>query len=215
MKNLPIGKRFAASFGLVLAVTAVLIVLGLSQLQAIDTGIPALSMHALDMAVESGGSYLPDQTSLYQPSRDFLFGFSLLLLLVGLAVAGWLAHGILVPLRRAVDMAVLLAAEKAQSRINGCEETKRLLQALREMNDSLSLIVGEDPELSAQAQLDLWCRGGEAACTLEDTATSLERLVLLVRQNAAKARQANHLAAAVLIEAVHVFQLKPAARLRG
>ncbi|MBA5689991.1 methyl-accepting chemotaxis protein [Rugamonas apoptosis] len=84
------------------------------------------------------------------------------------------------------------------------DETGQLLQALKEMNDSLVLIVGQvrtgtDTIATASGQiasgnLDLSSRTEQQASSLEETASSMEELTSTVKQNAANAQQANDLA---------------------
>ena len=84
------------------------------------------------------------------------------------------------------------------------DETGQLLQALKDMNDSLHKTVsqvrqGTDAIATASAQIasgnmDLSSRTEQQASSLEETASSMEELTSTVRQNADNARQANQLA---------------------
>ncbi|MEC4722450.1 methyl-accepting chemotaxis protein [Noviherbaspirillum sp. CPCC 100848] len=126
--------------------------------------------------------------------------------LAGIALAILLSRSITGPLNHAVDIARTVAAGDLTSRIEvkTKDETGRLLQALREMNDSLLRIVaqvrsGTDTIAGASTQiaagnLDLSSRTEEQASTLEETASSMEELTSTVRQNADNARQADKLA---------------------
>jgi methyl-accepting chemotaxis protein len=86
------------------------------------------------------------------------------------------------------------------------DETGQLLQALKDMNDSLANIVsnvrqGTDMIATASSEiasgnLDLSSRTEEQASSLEETASSMEELTSTVKQNAENARQANQMAAA-------------------
>ena len=83
------------------------------------------------------------------------------------------------------------------------DETGQLLQALKDMNNSLVTIVGQvrtgtDTIATASSQiaagnLDLSSRTEEQASSLEVTASSMEELTSTVKQNAENARQANQL----------------------
>jgi methyl-accepting chemotaxis protein len=85
------------------------------------------------------------------------------------------------------------------------DETGQMVQALKEMNDSLSNIVNEvrqstDSITTAAQQIaagnsDLSQRTEEQASTLEETASSMEELTATVKQNAENANHANQLAA--------------------
>lgn len=85
------------------------------------------------------------------------------------------------------------------------DEAGQMVQALKEMNDSLSNIVSEvrlnaDNITTAAQQIsagnsDLSQRTEEQASTLEETASSMEELTATVKQNAENAKHANQLAA--------------------
>jgi len=86
------------------------------------------------------------------------------------------------------------------------DETGKLMQALKRMNDSLVDIVGRvrtgtDTIVSASSQiasgnLDLSSRTEQQASSLEETASAMDELNSTVRQNEDNARQANQLALA-------------------
>ncbi|MBQ5948748.1 methyl-accepting chemotaxis protein [Massilia sp. ST3] len=132
-------------------------------------------------------------------------------LLFGLAMAavvGWmLVRAIVRPLEKAVAIAGAVAAGDLTQHIeaDSQDETGRLLQALKEMNDSLVQIVsrvrkGTDTIATASGEiasgnLDLSARTEQQAGSLEETASSMEELTSTVKQNADNARQANALAA--------------------
>ncbi|MGV7208469.1 methyl-accepting chemotaxis protein [Oxalobacteraceae bacterium A2-2] len=141
-----------------------------------------------------------------QRSRTFMIVLGVVVLAVGVASAWWLTHGITAPLSHAVDIAVAVANKDLRSTIvvDSKDETGRLLQALRTMNDGLIGIVGQvrngtDSIASASTQiaagnLDLSSRTEQQASSLEETASSMEELTSTVKQNADNARQANQLA---------------------
>lgn len=130
--------------------------------------------------------------------------------LLGLALAAligmWLIRAISRPLDAAVKIADGIAAGDLTQRIEvrSGDETGRLMQALKGMNDSLGRIVGEvrvgtDTIATASSQiaagnLDLSSRTEEQASALEETASSMEELTSTVKQNGENARQANQLA---------------------
>jgi methyl-accepting chemotaxis protein len=84
------------------------------------------------------------------------------------------------------------------------DETGQLMQAMKEMNDSLARIVGQvragtQTIAAASGQIatgnaDLSARTESQASSLEETASSMEELTSTVKQNADNARQANTLA---------------------
>ena len=127
--------------------------------------------------------------------------------LVMAAVVGWvLVRAIVRPLEQAVAIAGAVAKGDLTQTIDvtSNDETGRLLQALKDMNDSLVRIVsqvrtGTDNIATASSEiaagnLDLSSRTEQQAGSLEETASSMEELTSTVKQNADNARQANALA---------------------
>jgi methyl-accepting chemotaxis protein len=110
------------------------------------------------------------------------------------------------PLNLAVDIAKRVAAGDLTSRITVTkkDETGQLLTALKEMNDSLTGLVGQvrqgtDTIATASSEIaagnmDLSSRTEQQASSLEETASSMEELTSTAKQNADNARQANKLA---------------------
>jgi len=110
------------------------------------------------------------------------------------------------PMREAVQIARTVAAGDLSSRIHVTrnDETGELLQALKEMNESLGKVVfhvrsGSDTIATASAQiaggnLDLSARTEQQASSLEQTAAAMEEITSTVSRNADSARQANLLA---------------------
>jgi methyl-accepting chemotaxis protein-1 (serine sensor receptor) len=109
------------------------------------------------------------------------------------------------PLNAAVKLARGVAAGDLTQHIevSSTNEVGQLLQALKDMNDSLVGVVGQvrtgvDTVAHASSQiaagnLDLSSRTEEQASSLEETASSMEELTSTVKQNAENARQANQL----------------------
>jgi len=132
--------------------------------------------------------------------------------MIGVALATvlavWLTRNITRPLGEAVDLAKRVAKGDLTARVHtdATDETGELINALKDMNESLSRIVAEvrngtDQIAAASHQiatgnLDLSSRTEEQASSLEETASSMEELTSTVQQNAENARQANQLAAA-------------------
>ncbi|HXA46144.1 MAG TPA: methyl-accepting chemotaxis protein [Burkholderiaceae bacterium] len=126
--------------------------------------------------------------------------------LAGGVVFAWrLTSSITAPLIDAVAIAQRVAAGELNSRVTvmGKDEISDLLQALKEMDDSLLKIVtevreGTDAIATASAEIasgnaDLSSRTESQASSLEQTASSMEELTDTVKQNAENARQANQL----------------------
>jgi methyl-accepting chemotaxis protein len=134
---------------------------------------------------------------------------SIAAILFGVAVAAfmafWLVRLIARPLHEAVRIAKSVAAGDLTQRIDvqSTNETGQLLQALKDMNDSLSRTVstvrhGTETITVASSEIatgnaDLSSRTESQAGSLEETASSMEELTSTVRQNADNARQANQL----------------------
>ena len=133
---------------------------------------------------------------------------------IGIVVAvlsilfAWLtAINITRPLQEAMEVAGAVAKGDLTQRIEvkSTDEVGQLLQALKDMNDSLAGIVAEvrgttdsittASQEIAQGNADLSQRTEEQASSLEETASSMEELTATVKQNTANAKQANQLAA--------------------
>jgi len=125
---------------------------------------------------------------------------------MGVGIGWWLIGAISGPLDEAVQVAQRVALGDLTQRIDveSSNETGKLLQALKDMNESLVRIVtevrtGTDTIATASNQiasgnLDLSQRTETQASSLEETASSMEELTSTVKQNADNARQANQLA---------------------
>jgi len=136
-------------------------------------------------------------------SAAVLFGM-LLAVFIGVR----LVRAITVPLDEAVRVASAVASGDLTQDIpvRSNDETGKLMQALKRMNDSLVDIVGRvrtgtDTIVSASGQiasgnLDLSSRTEQQASSLEETASAMDELNSTVRQNEDNARQANQLALA-------------------
>jgi len=136
-------------------------------------------------------------------------------LLLGLWFAVWATRSITTPVQRAVEAAEEISKGNLSISIDvqGKDEPARLLQALSEMQQSLSRIVGHVRQGSenvamasseiAQGNNNLSARTEQQASSLQQTAASMEQLNATVRQNADNARQANQLAMSASTVAVH------------
>ncbi len=127
-------------------------------------------------------------------------------LLMAVVMGIWLIRSITHPLDAATKIAGAVAAGDLTQQIDilSNDETGRLMQALKNMNDGLLNIVSEvragtETIATASSQiaagnLDLSSRTEEQASSLEETASAMEQLTTTVKQNADNARQANVLA---------------------
>lgn len=134
-----------------------------------------------------------------------LFTLGAVALAVGVLLAWVITRSIVVPLNQAVGVAGRVATGDLTSRIeeNSQDEIGKLLNALRQMNDSLAKIVsnvragtesiGVASREIAAGNADLSSRTDTQASSLEKTASSMEELTSTVKQNAENARQANQL----------------------
>ncbi|MBD8632399.1 Tar ligand binding domain-containing protein [Oxalobacteraceae sp. CFBP 8755] len=128
----------------------------------------------------------------------------------GLIMAALVGYLLVRAIVRPIEQAVKIAGAVAQGdltqtiEVTSTDETGRLLQALKDMNESLVRIVGQvrtgtdniataSSEIAA-GNLDLSSRTEQQAGSLEETASSMEELTSTVKQNADNARQANALA---------------------
>ncbi|MES2072021.1 MAG: methyl-accepting chemotaxis protein [Pseudomonadota bacterium] len=140
-------------------------------------------------------------------ATNLLLALAALALAFGVVAAWLLTTGITRPLRNAVEAARRVASGDLTGEIvvHSSDESGQLLQALKEMNNSLLNIVTEvrsgteniatsSSEIAAGNQ-DLSSRTEQQASSLEETASSMEELTSTVKNNADNARQANQLAA--------------------
>ena len=139
-------------------------------------------------------------------AQTLIIGLGLAAILIGFVSAWLITRSITAPINAAVKIAQTVAAGDLTSRIDvtSKDEAGHLMQALKDMNDSLVRIVGEvrvgtDTIATASSQIaagnmDLSSRTEEQASALEETASSMEELTSTVQQNAENARQANQLA---------------------
>ncbi|TFW29988.1 HAMP domain-containing protein, partial [Massilia arenosa] len=127
----------------------------------------------------------------------------LLGVLLSTAIGVWLVRGISGPLGQAVSVAKCVAAGDLtqQIEVSSRDETGQLMQALKDMNESLVRIVtevrtGADTIASASGQIasgnqDLAGRTDQQAASLEKTASSMEELTSTVKQNSDHAYEAS------------------------
>jgi len=147
-----------------------------------------------------------DAASGYKHAIWLMLAFSAGAVALGAIGALVITRSITVPINRAVEVADLIGAGDLRATIDdaGRDETGRLLQALRAMNESLVKIVSQvrassDSIATGSAQIatgnaDLSQRTEEQASSLEETAASMEQMNATVKQNADTAQQATQLA---------------------
>ena len=167
-------------------------------LSALDAFVAYESKLASDAAT--------DVEQVYRSSQILMLVLGIAGIAIGAGVAWFITRSITGPLNKAVDLAETVASGDLSSHIDAGsgDETGRLLNALRAMNDSLLNVVsqvrsGTDAISTASSEiaagnLDLSSRTEHQASSLEETASSMEELTSTVKQNADNARQANTLA---------------------
>ena len=154
----------------------------------------AAAHKVLENTVESGRQLM-----------NMLFLIGAVALVAGGAFAWTLTRSIVQPLRDAVLVARSVAAGElaTEVKVNGTDEVSQLLQALRDMNDSLQKIVGDvrsgtdsinvaSREI-ASGNADLSSRTEMQANALQETTHSMGQLTGTVKQNAESAKEANRL----------------------
>jgi methyl-accepting chemotaxis protein len=173
------------------------------RFKPVRDGINALIKLQLDVA-QAGFTESQQTYELVRTTCIIAIVFGLL---AALFIGIWLVRAITRPLEAAVQIADRISGGDLTQRIEikSKDETGRLMQALKNMNDSLVRIVGEvrgatDTIGTASTEIaagnhDLSARTEQQAGSLEETASSMEELTSTVRQNADNARQANQLAA--------------------
>ena len=196
----------------------------LRELNAVQVSVDALAEIEHRVVVANGIQAAADAHT----ARLILLAIGGAGLLCGLVLAMRITRSIVVPLMSAVQVAQAVAAGDLSSRVEvrTSDETGLLMQALKDMNHSLSGIVGEvrnssDAIATATSQiaagnLDLSSRTEEQAAALEQTSASMQELAGTVKQNFDSGKHANELAesaskvaikgGAVVAEVVHTME---------
>ncbi|HEY5801850.1 MAG TPA: methyl-accepting chemotaxis protein, partial [Burkholderiaceae bacterium] len=171
-------------------------------LNAYAATLDKLIKYQSDLMVEAGKKSEAEAAS----TRMQILALSAAAAIISALLAGFATRSITVPLNEAGDVARRVADGDLTSTIvvTSNDETGSMLQALKDMNDSLVKIVSEvrsgtDTIATASAEIadgnqDLSSRTEQQAGSLEETASAMEELTSTVKQNADNARQANQLA---------------------
>ena len=160
-----------------------------------------------DMAMTQLSSLLDQRISAETTRAGLILGGGTLMIVLA-ALIGWvISRSITVPLREAVAVAQRVAAGDLTSVVHasGRNETGMLLNALKDMNESLQKIVmnvrtttdelGSASQQIVSGNSDLSRRTEAQAASLEETASSMEEVASTVQQNTESAVRANELAA--------------------
>ncbi|MDQ7733957.1 methyl-accepting chemotaxis protein [Halomonas sp. SpR1] len=133
-----------------------------------------------------------------------IFAGVALLMALGLAVA--ITRSIVLPLRRAVEVAQRVAEGDLRHDIvaTGRDETAQLLTSMAEMSQALTTLVASLRDSSesvlnganeiAQGGQELAARTEQQAAALQETASSMEEMTATVRQNSDSTKEADTLA---------------------
>jgi methyl-accepting chemotaxis protein len=160
----------------------------------------------IDLQEQQNLAAVEEMNQDYRFAVRFLISAVFISVVAGILLAWLITRSITRPMSQAVKLAQTVAAGDLTSRIHitSKDETGILLQALKDMNDSLQRIVdevrgGAETIATASNQIasgnhDLSSRTEEQASSLEETASSMEELTSTVKQSADNARQANSLA---------------------
>ncbi|MCX4155713.1 methyl-accepting chemotaxis protein [Paraburkholderia aspalathi] len=148
-----------------------------------------------------------EYTAHYESQRNLLIAICLIALGLAVGACVVITRAVTGPLRFAIDVARTVSAGDLRTRITveGRDETSKLLTALREMNERLTVTVGRVRDSStsiagaarqiAAGNMDLSQRTEQQAASLQETASSMEELTSTVKQNADNAQQGSMLAA--------------------
>jgi methyl-accepting chemotaxis protein len=143
----------------------------------------------------------------YNISRKWIIVLLIGCVVVGLLLTFWISRMISRPLKEAVRVSKRIAQGDLTVDIEArsTDETGQMMTALKSMNDSLQMIVGNvrtsteaittAADEIAVGNLSLSNRTESQASSLEETASAIEELTMTVKQNANNANQANRLAA--------------------
>jgi len=150
---------------------------------------------------------IADYAAHYENQRNLLIAISLLAVALAVGACVAITRAVSGPLGVAIDVARTVSQGDLRTRIrvDGKDETSKLLGALREMNERLTTVVGRVRDAStsiagaareiAAGNMDLSQRTEQQAASLQETASSMEQLTSTVKQNADNAQQGSTLAA--------------------
>jgi len=168
---------------------------------------------AIDVLISMNATAVADShaqsQSVFRNSLVLMIGMLIMSILLSVALAAWIARGLLRQLGGEPAYAAEIAGRIAEGDLTMTVETKdndtsSLLYATRSMRDNLVRIVSEvrsgtDSVATASQEIaagnrDLSSRTEEQASSLEQTAASMEEITSTVKQNADNARQGNQMA---------------------
>jgi methyl-accepting chemotaxis protein len=181
------------------------------RIKALAAAVNGLVEHA--HADAGGATQASDAT--YVMGVGMLAGYGILTVVLGAALGWFITRSITRPLKRAVQMADIVAAGDLSQTIeaHSRDETGQLLRALGVMTGRLRDVVSEVragvESVSAAAQeiasgsVSLSTRTEQTAANLEETAAGMEEVMSTAAQSAETANQANQLATRAAESARH------------
>ncbi|MDP1976123.1 methyl-accepting chemotaxis protein [Undibacterium sp.] len=171
----------------------------------INTKVRGLVDNMVKANVDGGVDAYKKGTEAYLASRTLIIAVLVASILLGMLLAYVIARIVSRPLQDALKVAQTVASGDLTSNIQSStsDETGLLLQALKEMNQSLLQVVTEvrqgTDEIAAatkeiaEGNMDLSNRTENQASSLEETASSMEEITSTIKHNSDNARQANQL----------------------
>jgi methyl-accepting chemotaxis protein len=205
-----IGTRLGVSFGLILALMALVLTIGVTSLSSVSEANRQAIAEARELNAQQKERVEQRVARIDQSissSRAWMLGLGLLTLVLGAGMAYGLTRSVADPLGEALLIAETVASgdlsQDFESERGG--DFGKLLNSLGEMEDTLTDLVSRikdstDSITVASRQIaagnsDLSQRTEQQASSLEETAASMEELTATVKQNADRARSATGLAA--------------------
>jgi methyl-accepting chemotaxis protein len=182
----------------------------LAQMQEFNTSFKTVEkdMEALSAVIDQRTRDAHAESRASSRAAKLAIGIAILLAGLVLALVSWaLGRGVVQRLRRAVEIAQTVARGDLSSHIevHGSDEATQLLQALAQMNASLTDLVATVRQSSeniatgstqiATGNQDLSQRTETQASNLQQTAASMEQISATVRANADTTRAASDMAA--------------------
>lgn len=168
---------------------------------------PAKRLRDLKQAISLRSAEVADQAFVHgRLAIRWSFGLMLLSILIGVSIGVGISRAVVVPLKRAIDIARDVAQGNLSRDIvaRGSDETAHLLRALSSMQAQLRQLVSEVRQNAdyvasasaeiAQGNLHLASRTEQQASALQLTASSMKDLGAAVGRNADSAGRANGLA---------------------
>jgi methyl-accepting chemotaxis protein len=201
-----VGTRLGVSFGLILALMALVLAIGMTSLSSVGEASRQAAADVREPTAVQKQRAVQIEKDIGN-ARAWMLGLGIITLVAGVALAYGLTRSVADPLGEALLIAETVASgdlsQDFASERGG--DFGKLLNSLGEMEDTLTDLVSRikdstDSITVASRQIaagnsDLSQRTEQQASSLEETAASMEELTATVKQNADRARTATGLAA--------------------